>query len=398
MFKRVVEARNLFNVQTLEYDLTAVSTTDLSPSATFLISGLSNGSIDFLQVEDGNLGTLNSIHRYDISPINIHRVQWHPSGEFFFSVLDNNKLYFVDPNYGRTIDKYTFSVKTNWSEWNPIERKIVAVCGSGSQVRLVDIQSGSSAQTIILGAPSRLASHRATRCLWSGLDSNCLIVGDNEGYLHIYDTRHSTKPLLCVGEECGQISGMSFTTDQNKIITSQGTENHLVEWSFDKCNLVPRSTKFKKRKVETAQVEPEPVAQSSSKSKPGKRSTENIEKKILKKKKKRVVSLPVDAYIRCQFWVTDHHVYCPVPASVKKGKELYVYDVDSGYRIKTLKSDEILCQGAYSICGLLPEALVLYVGGRNRLRVWTIDEDHQRKLEEKMKRYHKSTWDSGDEL
>lgn len=401
MFKRLMESRNLFNIQTLEYDLMAVSTTDLNPSGGYLLAGLSNGSVDFAYVQDGNLGTLDSIYRLNLSSVNLHRVQWNPGGEFFFSMLNNHNLWFVDPNKMRPIDNYNFKMKTTWSEWNPNDRKIIAVCGSESQVRLVDIQSGSSAQTIVLGAPSRLASHRATRCLWSTLDTNCLIVGDNEGYLHVYDTRHCTRPHLCVGEERGQISGMSFTTDQNKIITSQGTENHLVEWTYDKCSLVAHPTKFKKRKKEVTSVEVASSIPSSSTGSSGGKSGKALDKKastLTNKRSKRIIPLPVDAYIRCQFYVTDHHIYCPVPARVKKAKELYVYDITSGERIKTLKSDEILCQGVYSVCGLLPESLVLYVGGRNRLRVWTIDEDHQRKLEEKMKKYHTSTWDSDDEL
>jgi hypothetical protein len=102
---------------------------------------------------------------------------------------------------------------------------------------------------VTLGAPSGLSSHRATRCLWSRHDTSCLIVGDNEGYLHVYDRRRTTRLLTLAGEERGQMSGMS-STDQCSVITSQGTENHLVEWTYDKCNLQANSKKFKKRKRE----------------------------------------------------------------------------------------------------------------------------------------------------
>lgn len=336
-------------------------------------------------ISDLNYGTLEQISRLSLSLFNLHRVQWNPGDELFFSMLDNHNLYLVDPNEMRAIERFSFNLKTCWSEWNPNDRKTIAVCGTESQTRFVDIRSGSSVHTIILGAASGLASHRATRCLWSKQDSHCLIIGDNEGYLHVYDTRHSTRPLLRVGDELGQISGMSFTKDQTKIITSHGTENHLVEWVYDRCQLRAQTKKFKKREVATESGAQE-VTQVSARGKGGTR-----------KKLRPNIPLPVDAYIRCQFYVSERHIFCPVPSRVKKSKEIYIYDLSSGLRLKTLKSDAVLCQGVYSVTGLLPDSLVLYVGGRGRLRAWTLDEDHQRKMEEKKIKFHLTNWDSDED-
>lgn len=411
----LVESRNLFSIQNVDYDILTVTSLDIDEGRNFMLVGLSNGAVDLKEVEDSQYGILSQIFRFNCSQFNVNRVQWSPGeGEQFFSLLDNHVLYLVDPIENKILDKYGFNLKTNWSEWNPSDRKMIAICGSESQVRLVDIRSGSSVQTVILGAPSRLATHRATRCLWSNQDLNCLIVGDNEGFIHIYDTRHSTRSLLIAGEECGQISGMSFTKDNCSIITSQGTENHLVHWTYDKCSLISHPHKFKKRKksdIDCSKTKEKDIRENyqldkltpgssscnTSIAKSNRTPSSGGKSKDAKRNKKRNMSLPVDAYIRCQFHVTDQHIYCPVPPSTKKSKELYVYDIESGIRVKTLKSDNILSQGVFSVTSLIPESLVIYVGGRGRLRSWTLDEGYQRKLVEKMHRYHRTIWDSDDD-
>lgn len=400
----LLESRNLYNVLTIDYDLIAVRSTDLDPSENFLLIGLANGSVEIQGIQIGTTGGLEHIYRYNLSPFNIHRVQWNPGHEQFFSMLDNHNLYLVDPEEARAIERFNFSNKAYWSEWSPNDRKMIAVCGTESQTRLVDIRSGSAVQTIILSAKSGLASHRATRCLWSKHDTNCLIIGDNEGYIHIFDTRQSSKPYLCSGVERGQISGMSFTNDNCSIMTSQGTNNRLVQWSYDKCTLVPDSHKFKKQLKQVPVTNAEESStksnvqasdSSSKRRKTSRQATKQQTNNNLRFQSRRIVSLPVDAYLKCQFYVTDRHIYCPCPPGSTKAKEFYIYNIESGYRIKTIKSDEILCSGSVNaITGLLPDSLVLYVGGRGRLRVWTLDEDYHRKLEDKMKEYHKTNWDS----
>jgi WD40 repeat protein len=399
----LIRSRNLFSVQTVEYDLMTVTSLDIDETNNFMLVGLSNGSVDLQEIDDPTFGTSGQLARFNFGQYNVNRVQWNPgASEQFFSILDNHVLHIVDPIEMRALDKYEFDMKTNWSEWNQNDRKIIAICGSESQVRLVDIASGSSAQTVILGAPSGLSSHRATRCLWSRHDTSCLIVGDNEGYLHVYDTRRTTRPLTLAGEERGQISGMSFTTDQCSIITSQGTENHLVEWTYNKCRLQANSKKFKKRKREV-NINPDSNSCGSRSGAVSKGLEGESTKKIASKQasngrlKKRSLPLPVSAYIRCQFHVTDGHIFCPVPPSTRKSKEIYVYDLKTGDRIKTVRSNDILSQGIYSVSSLLPESLVIYVGGRGRLRAWTIDEGYQRKLEAKTIEYHRTRWDSDDE-
>ena len=358
-----------------------------------------------MEIEDPRYGSLNTVSRFNFSQFNLNRVQWSPSNEQFFSLLDNHDLYLADPVEMRIMEKYEFSMKTNWSEWNPNDHRMISVCGSESHVRLVDIRSGSSAQTIILAAPSRLASHRGTRCLWSPQDLNCLIVGDNEGYLHVYDTRHSTRALVTAGEECGQISGMSFDRDNCSIITSQGTENRLVQWHWNKCNLRsdPKKYRARKREIEEQQmVENDHQQKQSSRqcdqgASPQNEKDKKRQKLVTRKHSRRLIPLPADAYLRCQFHVTDRHILCPVPSRTMKSKEISIYDLKDGAKVKTLKSDGILNQGVFSVSSLLPESVVVFIGGRGRLRVWSLDEDYQRKMEERLKKYRQNRWDSDDE-
>lgn len=208
-----------------------------------------------------------------------------------------------------------------------------------------------------------------------------------------------------VGEERGQISGMSFTHDQRSVITSQGTENHLVQWSWRNCSLKADPFKFKKReKIQSPTAVDAEFSACDKTDSTTASGSKNVKKDrrgvsvLPRKYGRRVVPLSVDAYLRCQFYVSDRHVYCPVPNRIRKSKEIYIYDLENGIRIKTIKSEDILRQGVFSVTGLLPESLVIYVGGRGRLRVWTIDEDYQRKMEEKMNEFHQSRWDSEEEL
>lgn len=392
----LIESRNLCNVQTFEYDRTAVYAMDMDPGNNYLLVGLSNGFVDLREVQDLQTGKLEAIGSLSLRFNNIHRVQWYPGNERLFSMLDNNFLSIVDADRMRPVSRFPFSVETTWSEWNQNDGDVIAVCGAESQTRLVDLRTGSAVQTIIVGAKSGLASHRATRSLWSRHDTTCLIIGDNEGHLHVYDIRYVTRPHLLVGEECGQISGMSFTNDNNTIITSQGTANQLIQWTYDRCTLRSWPTKFRKNLIRDEATTRAAGLSNGSTSQTATSKQASKEKKNVSRRKdtRRVIPLPVDAHLRCQFYVTDRHVFCPAPVRARKSKELYIYDLASGYKIKTLKSDDILCEGVYSVTGLLPESLSLYVGARNRLRIWSLDEDHQRKLEEKRAQYHQSNWDS----
>lgn len=294
----------------------------------------------------------------------------------------------------RVIERFPLSIKTNWSDWNQNDRKMIAVCGTESHTRLIDIRSGSLVHSIILGVNGcyGLYNHRATRCLWSKNDIYCLFIGDNDGFLHVYDTRHSNKPVSYASSDRGQISGMSFTSDQSSIITSQGTKNNLVHWNFNRCSLQAEPNKFR-----NPEPPPLPQAGDSNHCDTNKAKSSKIPKGPVKKKARRMPSLSHDVYLRCQFYVTDRQVYRPAPANASKCKEINIYDIESGYRIKSLRPSDMFFPGTYTVTGLLPESLVLYVGGAGRLRVWTLDEDYGRKFNERVKKYHTTKWDSDDE-
>lgn len=400
----LIRSRNLFDIQKIHYDLVSANSMDIDPLGNFLLIGLSNGDIDIQCISDPCRGNINQVAYFNMANSNIHRVQWSPNDEQFFTALDNHTLVLVDPNELRPIDKISFDIKLTWSEWNANDTDVIAVCGTESQVRLADLRSGSSTQCLILSAPSKMPNHRATRCLWSKTDIACLIVGDNEGFIHVYDTRHSRVPVaISESDFLPQISGLSFTNDQKYLITSHGTHNRLVQWSFDKCKLVANLDKFRKVKhPEPVSLSPTPSTSQNGSSKRNVQLYDKLNKKVKIQKKtssqsnsfRHAPSMPDSSYLKCQFHVTDKFIFCPVPFKATKSKELYIYEIDSGQKIKTLKSDEILSNGIYTVQSLFPESLVLYVGGKNRVRVWSIDEDHQRKMEEKMKKFHTDQWDS----
>lgn len=398
--KDLLTSRNLHDIQNVQYELLTAYSLDLDPTKNFLLVGLSNGSLNIQEIIDSNLGKLERVSHLNITNTNIHRVQWFPGDEEFLTALDNHTLFVVDPNKLQIIERYNFHIDTLWSDWNPNTSSVIAICGSDSQVRFVDIRDGSSIHSITLTAPSKLPTHKATRCLWSKCDTTCLVIGDNEGYLHIYDTRHTTRPLnMSQDEFSSQISGIAFTNDMKYIITSHGFDNRLVEWSFDKCQIVPNEDKFKK----TVQPNLNQDFTSSSSSDPLKQGTSSYLQKVNNNnKKKRVLTARVrllpcyssSTYLRCQFHVTDNLIFSPAPSNAKNSKELDIYDIHSGIKIKTVQSDTILSSGVYCVTSLLPRSLTLFVGGRGRLRVWSLDEDYERKRQENVTKFHVDQWDS----
>lgn len=322
----------------------------------------------------------------------------------------------------RPVERFSFNIKTCWSDWNPNDTSSVAVCGTESKVRFVDIRIGSSVHSITLSARSGLKTHRASRCLWSKLDQTCILVGDNEGYLHIYDTRHTTRPLLCSNEELGQVSGMSFSKSDFSLFTSHGPRNELVHWQFDKCNLKALAKKFPKefpkgdsetssqnhayeqmrppsQPVHDAQADPPSTSQMMSNLDNTVDSTKASRASIRKRKTGPTGAMGTEAYLRCQFYVSENLVFVPAHPNARKSIEVFVHCIKTGRLVKLIKSEEIFTPGSNSITGLLPDSLALYVGGGGRLRVWAMDEDFERKMRQRMLDYEREEWDSdGDDL
>jgi hypothetical protein len=52
----LIRSRNLFSVQTIEYDLMTVTSLDIETN-NFILVGLSNGSVDLQEVDDPTFGT-----------------------------------------------------------------------------------------------------------------------------------------------------------------------------------------------------------------------------------------------------------------------------------------------------------------------------------------------------
>lgn len=404
----LISSRELFNVQTIGYDVGTVSTLDLDATNDILLVGTTCGNISLQHVSDPTDGTLSSepVDQHQSHSRNLHRAQWNQAGEQFFSLVDNHCLDLFDANIMRSIERFRLNTRTWWSDWNFNDSKMIAICCSESQVRIVDIREGSSVHSIILKANSGLKTHRASRCLWSKHDISCLFVGDNEGYIHIYDIRQTTRPLICTDKEMGQISGMSFTKSDCSLLTSHGTQNHIVQWEFDKRSLKPLPKQFSKKfpsdhdmthKIFQDLLEGPPKktrCELKTSPEPPASSRASLRRRKTRRSNLRPTQESAESLLKCQFYVTENLVFVPAHHGALKSAEVFVNNLKTGELIKIVKSEDIFVPGADAIIGLLPDSLAIYVGGGGRLRVWAMDEDFERKMRERLAAYEREDWGS----
>lgn len=351
--------------------------------------GLSSGICEAVCVCDPNLGRLNPVSRFDLSDSAgiLRRVQWSPNhNEECSYVLGSKGLFILDDS--SLLEQFRFKGDAHWADWNTNDIKMIAVSCSNSNVTLVDIASGSALQTITLHSVSGLKKHNVTRCSWSKQDSYCLVVGDNDGFIYVYDTRHSTRPILTAGGELGEVNCMSFTEDQSSIITSHGRKNHLVKWEFDKCSLRPWTSKFKNESDDNL-TQTTTVSNASPRLGRGFRG-------LTRGSIRSFEAIAPNIFRGSQFYLSSRHLYCPAGQSRPHTSDLDIYDLKTGLRVKSIKSGDF-SKSIFCVAGNLPESMVLYTGGATGLRVWSPDEDYQRRMEERNANYHQSNWDSDDD-
>lgn len=383
--------RDVHNLDTIFDDTCFIRSIDIDPTGSFVLYCEDSGQCGVFLIKDANIGSLETAGRVDLDAWRLRRVQWSPdANEPCSYVLGHRSLSILDDL--RPLEQFKFNNDPYWSDWNANDIKMIAVSCNNSTVSLVDIASGGSLQTIILAPISGLRNLIATRCCWSKQDSYCLAVGDNDGFIHIYDIRHSTRAVSIagenIGEEFGEINCMSFNEDHSAIITTHGPKNRPIQWDFKRCSLKPNPGRFRCRELEVdaSKLKDEqdaPRRLRKSRSRPRVQRQRNILSNAI-----------VPKFFRgSQFYLTSRHLYCPANYNSCEATDLNVYDLKSGLLFKTL-STEMFSRGVYCVVGLLPDSMVLYTGGSLGLRIWTFDEDHERQVLERVAKYHESDWSS----
>lgn len=365
-----------------------------------LILGTTNGLIELQAIQDSCLGKLEFADNLVIPGQHfLRRTQWLPNlTEHLFSVISTSALMIVNPATMSEVERYPFKNDILWSDWNPYEASLIAVCGTESMMSLVDLRAGNSLQTMILSCPSGIKKHTANRCCWSKLNSRILLAGDNDGFVHKYDIRNNMKPLFVAGGELGEINCMNFTQDENSLITTHGNRNRIVRWTTNESSstktLVPDTYAFK--------LEPKGV-NSGDTNKRGAAGAEDSASPLIRfiRGRRRRNDDPASqankfkTFLGSQFYMSSRHLYCPAHELLYNDlNDFNIYDLKTGYRIKSLRTDPSFVQGAFCVTGLMPESMVIYTGGMDKLRVWSFDELNRLKQEKLSSQYHTSNWNS----
>lgn len=299
----------------------------------------------------------------------------------------------VNPATMSEVERYPFKNDILWSDWNPHDPSLIAVCGSQSMMSLVDLRAGNSLQTMILSCPSGIKKHTANRCTWSKLNPRTLVAGDNDGYVHKYDIRNNMKPLFVAGGELGEVNCMNFTHDEDSLITTHGNRNRIVRWTYDstKKTLHPNTNAFT--------IEPRGV-NSGDKRRVAAEDTASPLIRFIRGRRRRGDDPTSQAnkskiFLGSQFYMSSRHLYCPAHELLYNDlNDFNIYDLKTGYRIKSLRTDPSFIQGAFSVSGLMPDSMVIYTGGLDKLRVWSFDELNRIKQEKISSQYHTSNWNS----
>lgn len=399
----LLKSRQLHCNQTIEYEDSLVRSLDLDPTNNFLLVGASTGLIELQGVQDSNTGLLEYVDNFSIRGRHfLRRVQWLPDlQEQLFSVISTGRLLVVNPSTMSKIEQYKFKNDLLWSDWNPIDLNIIAVSGTDSTVSLVDLRAGNSLQTIIIHSPSNLRKHTANRCCWSKLDSRLLVIGDNDGLVHMYDIRNNMKPLLRSSGELGEINCMSFTHDENSLITTHGNRNVVVKWGVEDNQL----RRFKNAFGENPNANNKTTEIGSLHSRRDSVGSEQISPllRFIRSRRRRGIggdefrsgANRFKTFLGSQFHLTARHLYVPaheVPSN--DYNDLNIFDLKTGYRMKSLKTDPSFVQGAFSVTGLMPDSMVLYTGGMDKLRVWSFNEMSSLREGRISSQFHSSDWSS----
>lgn len=321
-----------------------INSLDLDNSQAYLLSGGSDASVTLYRIHDYLTGTISPlVDKTTLASEFICRVLWFPHDQEMFAVATNKSVSFVDTNtlevaesFRNFLDKMIFDV-----DWNRNKSDVLAVACSASTVRFIDLRSGSCLSSLTISSQLNLKNHAASRVLWDKRDQECLFVGDNFGYIHVYDIRNTRRSLQTFVPEdhlAEPVLGMSFSKDGMMLLTSHGSLNRIYSW-------LPKNGSFKSTNTH---YDSPFVRRSGSK-------------------------VPLSALNRGQFCVTDNFVVNPIPCG---RSDCSVNDLSSGRMITTLCPPKTSSSDTHSrrincVTGLSQNP-VFFVGGKMTLRVYGI--------------------------
>ena len=334
-----------------------------------------NGSVFGCQVSESSSGTLDDCARLQLNSTLIHRTQWYPNENAMFCVTQPGGLTLIDAAQFTKLDSYRFTTgaitssnrKTTssavyWSDWNAQNPNLIAVGLSNSSVRFVDLRVGSAVQQLHVQSTDREQTHHVARVLWAPHDTDCLLVGDTSGYLHVFDIRRS-RQSICLAEcnTAESICAMQHTPDRHRILIGQGLVGRASLWTFKRKRLRNVNVNFS--------------------------AGEGANLKVVHTK---------SSFLKCQMHCTDNVLIRPVAGSYG---EVKVQSLETGATLNTFVSPEWETNAdghnSTSVAALYDDFSVVYSGSRQTLRVWSpsVRTDQRQEL---LERVHADNWSDNE--
>ena len=348
-----------------------------------LIACDNQGGVMFKQVVDPLVGTVSNIDSKSFRHGFIGRCQWFPLDNGMFHLMYNDGVTIVDTNTLNQCETFNFGARqVFWTDWNPSKPELISVAASESTIRLIDIRSGSSAQNIVVSSCLQSANHSITSIVWDKLDPDCFFAGDTEGYIHIYDIRSSRNSMTRVHDDtrlCEPIVCLQFTTDCMSLLSLNAMRDKLNLWSLKNKSLQNSNTNFQL---------PQPSKPKTSRV-PNRGGARDTTRRQAYLKNPSLASL-----IKPQVYVSHDLVFSSGPSN-KTGTEIIVNDLNTGSMVKKLGSDTYNCNDnliqVNSIIGLHPESLVVYSGGYNSFKVWSV-AFYSENRDQELRHVHNDCW------
>ncbi|XP_034252372.1 DNA excision repair protein ERCC-8-like [Thrips palmi] len=198
--------RDVENIHT-----SGVLSLDLDVDGRYLLSGCSDGSIyihDLYNFTGTPSFTASAEHIIERTHKFAHKfstecVQWYPRDSGLFVTASMDKTIQVwDSNYMRPVEKVKFEgrIFQIHMSTNTGSKCLIAVAGTESIVRLVDLKSGSYSH--------ELRGHESAvlTCRWSPNQEYLLVTGGCDGRIILWDARSANTALRILDQNNGQVT------------------------------------------------------------------------------------------------------------------------------------------------------------------------------------------------
>ncbi|KAK3913940.1 DNA excision repair protein ERCC-8 [Frankliniella fusca] len=318
-----------------------VRTLDLDAEGRYLLSGCSDGSIyihDIYNFTGSPSFTANSVQVIDRNHKFAHKystecVQWYPqdSGLFVTGSMDKS-LKVWDSNRMRPVETVRFVGRIFQVHMSSkaSSKCLVAVAGTESIVRLVDLTTGSCTHEL------RGHERAVLTCRWSPCDEFLLTTGGCDGRIIVWDARSGKSALRVLNHNNGQVTYKNKSKLKSQEVAVNGlcfTENgqNLISLGWDGRGKLWNMTSGKKEEVEF-------------KAKPSEKS-KSVQFDVAGSSRKELVFIPSDGTI-------------------------LVYEVQTGELVKTLRGH----YNEVNSCKFNTMYQELYSGAHDRnILIWTPD-------------------------